>query len=368
MRLVAMKVILFLAVLAVASIANATVVQLIIDTDIGQDFDDTFALAYALSRPDVFNIRLVLTSTHNTTARATLVAKILTALNRTEVPVGAGISDTHYIDSQDAGEQRLLHGVGAQWPWVGNFTLADFQGTYFGDGVGHAETLLETEATAATPWFVVGLAPLTNLADIFHRKPHLKQRVVFSTMGGAVFRGYSGRPPAGWEYNVGYNSSASQMVYNTTGAVPFFADICAAPLDTSFFFQIYGANYQFLLSAEAVSRTVHVVLENYRTWFEHGGGYEMYRRFNPSNASSTLYDLQAMFQAAVIASRPGFTCDVIPFVTMSRFPIAVTKRGAVDHNATGVAPVFEAVSWLGGERHGTYPLGTHVVAVLASAP
>ena len=38
-------------------------VPLIIDTDIGQDFDDTFAVSFALSRQDLFDIKLILTAT-----------------------------------------------------------------------------------------------------------------------------------------------------------------------------------------------------------------------------------------------------------------------------------------------------------------
>merc|ERR1719245_2057283 len=65
---------------------------IIIDTDIGDDFDDSWALALALSSPQDWDVRMVLTSNRDTRVRAQIVAKYLTLLNRTDVPIGIGVS------------------------------------------------------------------------------------------------------------------------------------------------------------------------------------------------------------------------------------------------------------------------------------
>lgn len=354
------------AVLLTASlciVAARRPVPLVFDTDIGQEMDDMFALAYGLARPELFDFRMILTSTHNTTGRATLVAKILHEVNRTDVDIGAGFADTNYPTT---GARQIVHGVGDQWPWVGEYTLADFPGRYFPDGVARVETLLETQATEAEPWMVVAVGPMTNVGHIFIRKPHLKRRVVLVTMGGSVFRGYDRQPPPTPEYNVAYNASASQMVYNDTANVPFYSDICAAPVDAGNWFQIYGENYQFLLSATAVSPLARVTIEGYRVWFAGGHGiFPQYRTINPANVSCTLYDGLAMFQAGVVAQTLGFGCSAMPWLDMRAVRIAVTADGMTVPNSTGVRPVQESIGWVGGGFNGSYPLGTHMVAVLS---
>ena len=66
-------------------------VPVIIDTDIGGDIDDTWILAMLLMRPEV-DVRLIVTDRDNTPAKTRLVAKILTRLDRTDVPIGTRVS------------------------------------------------------------------------------------------------------------------------------------------------------------------------------------------------------------------------------------------------------------------------------------
>ncbi|CAF2388642.1 unnamed protein product [Rotaria sp. Silwood2] len=62
----------------------------ILDTDIGTAYDDHLALTYILSRPDRFDLKLTVCSTTNTTARAQIVAKILSSFKRFDVPTSIG--------------------------------------------------------------------------------------------------------------------------------------------------------------------------------------------------------------------------------------------------------------------------------------
>ena len=72
-------------------------VPVIIDTAIGSDFDDTMAISYALSRNDVFDIKLILTTTLNSTARAQLLAKFLDVTNRSDVNIGTVCKNTQCV-------------------------------------------------------------------------------------------------------------------------------------------------------------------------------------------------------------------------------------------------------------------------------
>ena len=61
-------------------------IPVILDTDIGGDIDDTWALAMVLKSPEL-DLKLVVTDTGNTTYRACVTAKMLEVAGRTDVPV-----------------------------------------------------------------------------------------------------------------------------------------------------------------------------------------------------------------------------------------------------------------------------------------
>src|ERR1700739_2902039 len=69
---------------------NSTIPQLvIIDTDIGDDVDDAFAVALALQSPEL-KILGITTTWGNTPLRAKLVARFLQETGRTDIPIAVG--------------------------------------------------------------------------------------------------------------------------------------------------------------------------------------------------------------------------------------------------------------------------------------
>lgn len=340
--------------------ANAPI-PTIIDTDVGQDFDDTFALVYALSLPKVFDVRMVLTASHNTTGRAVLTAKLLDVLGKKSIDVGAGIADRR--------DPHLDNGVGPQMEWARNYSLHTYP-HYYADGVSRAVELLST-ASRANPWLVVAIGPLTNVAAILGAHPTLKERIRFATMSGSIHRGYgvnSHTPQA--EFNIVQDVAAAQTVFNSTLAWAGRESPCAAPLDTSFFFQIYGDNYKELLTARNRSLLVRTLLSNYQVWYDRGGGHNGgYRPFSPTTATSIMFDLQAMYMANVMVRTPpsplSQCADAEVGMHVSRLPLLVNGTGFTVIDPSGAAvKVAEALSWEKGDHEGTYALGSHVVSVL----
>ena len=66
-------------------------IPVILDTDIGNDIDDTWALGMLLNSPEL-DLRLLLTSTGDARYRAKVAARFLEACGRSDIPVGIGIS------------------------------------------------------------------------------------------------------------------------------------------------------------------------------------------------------------------------------------------------------------------------------------
>src|SRR5580698_6033369 len=83
--------ILFAALLLVsgAGWAQTAAEKIIIDTDIGDDVDDAFALALAVRSPEL-QVLGVTTTFGNTEARAKIVDRFLGEVGRAEIPVLAG--------------------------------------------------------------------------------------------------------------------------------------------------------------------------------------------------------------------------------------------------------------------------------------
>src|SRR3954466_138635 len=78
----------FLCVSSTAS-AQPARMKVVLDTDIGTDIDDAWALGYALQSPS-FNLLGVTVTDGDTAQRARLACKLLYRLGRTEVPVAVG--------------------------------------------------------------------------------------------------------------------------------------------------------------------------------------------------------------------------------------------------------------------------------------
>ncbi len=65
-------------------------IPVILDTNLGTDIDDSWAIAYMLKCPEL-DVKLITTATGDTTYRAKLCARLLRAGGRTDVPIGIGI-------------------------------------------------------------------------------------------------------------------------------------------------------------------------------------------------------------------------------------------------------------------------------------
>ncbi|MEI6521697.1 MAG: nucleoside hydrolase, partial [bacterium] len=96
-------------------------IPIILDTDIGTDIDDSWALAMLLKSPE-FDVKLVVSDTHNTEYRAKLIAKFLEVADRTDIPVGVGIK----LDDVYESCSRY-----AQYDWVKDYSLKDYPGIVY---------------------------------------------------------------------------------------------------------------------------------------------------------------------------------------------------------------------------------------------
>lgn len=181
----------------------------IIDTDIGDDIDDVFAVGLALSSPEL-HILGITSAWGDTELKARLLDRLLCETGRTDIPVAVGI------------------------PGKGTFTQAQWAGRQpeksHPDAINFLLNQIKQHPGEIT---LIGLGPLTNVDAAIKRDPEtfrkLKRVVI---MGGSVRLGYndlgfnpSHGPDA--EYNIAMDPPAAQALF--TSGVPLYV----MPLDST---------------------------------------------------------------------------------------------------------------------------------------
>lgn len=213
-------------------------IPVVLDTDIGDDIDDTFALLMLLRSPEV-DVKLVVTDFGDTVYRARLAAKLLTAFGRPDVPVGVGVRQ---------GEKP-----GSQAGWLGDYPLSRYAGKVHEDGV---QALIDLVMTSKETVTIIGIGPAPNLEEALAREPRIAERARFVGMYGSLYRGYGNAPTPHAEWNV-------------RSAVPAFRRVVSAPwpalltpLDTCGLVKLTGAKWQKVLASKEPA--ARALVENYR--------------------------------------------------------------------------------------------------------
>jgi len=197
-----------------ASRPNATE-KIIIDTDIGNDIDDAFAVGLALQSPE-FQILGISSAWGDTHLRARLLSRLLNETGRRDIPIAMGLATPSAGKLDSFTQARYAEGGPANqnYPSAVDFLLDQIR-------------LHPGEIT------LIAIGPETNLGAALDRDPatfHKLKRIVL--MGGSVYRGYSqfnygkthGPDP---EWNIICDIHAAQKVF--TSGVPLYV----MPLDST---------------------------------------------------------------------------------------------------------------------------------------
>lgn len=217
-------------------------IHVILDTDIGTDIDDTWALAQLLRSPEL-DPKLVLTGAGSIDFRTAVTARFLEACGRTDVPIGRGIQ---CWDTPDA--------LRNQAPWLKGYDIAKYPGNIAEDGVGRMIRIIEE---SPVPLTIIAIGPATNIAAALARAPQIAPRCRFVGMFGSFDVGYTGGLPASDETNVRMAPAA----FRATMSAPWI-DVLLTPLDTCNSAALDGRNYHRIWSATE-DAMMRALIENY---------------------------------------------------------------------------------------------------------
>jgi len=247
---------------AAAAAPAARPLPVILDTDIGDDIDDTWALTMLLKSPEL-DLKLVVGDNGNAVYRARLIAKMLQTAGRTDVAVGVGLKP------EDKG--------GRQAQWVEGYDLKRYPGKVHQDGV---QAIIDTIMNSPEPVTLIAIGPVQNIAAALQREPRIAQKARFVGMHGSVRKGYGGKPTIEAEYNVKVDAKACRKVFEAAW------DMTITPLDTCGLVQLKGEKYATVRDSK--DPVAAALVENYRIWA---------RGDKPPAASSILFDTVAVYLA-----------------------------------------------------------------------
>ncbi len=267
---------------------NGNKIPVILDTDIGLDIDDTWALGFLLKCPE-FDIKLITTSSDNTTLKAKLVAKFLEKVGRTDIPIGIGPPENRR--------------KGWLYPWIKDYEISRYPGVVHENGM---EVICSTIMNSSDPLILISIGPLGTIAGALEMNPNITENSRFVGMHGSLRIGYMGSNSPSREYNVRKNIKACRDVFKA----PWEKTI--TPLDTCGIVKLSGALLKRFTMCDNL--VVKLIKENFEIWK---------RKILPrllmvrKNETSILFDTMAVYL--------GFSEE---FLNIEELKIEVDEHGS----------------------------------------
>ncbi len=220
-------------------------IPIILDTDIGTDVDDAFALALILVSPEL-DLRGVTTVGTDPQRRARIVCRFLAAVDRNDIPVAAGAMPQPAEEIEKQG--RYANPAGGQRRRTSRPVKESA-----------VEFLYQQLKAQRGELTLLAIGPLTNIARLLREHPDCKKwirRIVM--MAGSVRVGYKGKAPPETEWNIRCDIPAAQAVF--ASGIP----LVVAPLDATTMLKLEEAPRQRLF--RAATPLTEQVQALYRLW------------------------------------------------------------------------------------------------------
>lgn len=282
------------------------VTTVILDTDLGTDIDDTWALGMLMKCPEL-DLKAVVSTHADTKYRATLIAKLLDEWSRTDIDIGVGLMGNELTVKPQSG-------------YLGTYELDDYPGDVASDGVC---LLIDTIMSSIDP-VLISIGPTTNIAAALEREPQIAKRARFVGMHGGIRFGYRGSKTPQPEFNVYEDIEAFRKVLAACW------DITLTPLDTCGLVYLEGDQYESV--RESNSELSKSIISNYRFWCESRNDAELYQR-----RSTTLFDTVAVLLA--------FPSEIYKrYLVMEDIQIDV-KADGMTVETSGGRDIHAATSW-----------------------
>lgn len=279
--------------------------SVILHTDIGGDIDDVWAFIMLLRQTEILNLKMVLTDTGDTFARAALCAKLLDGTDYPRPLLAAGIRKS---------TKPITHHA-----WLDGYDPGLYPGSFRSDGT---EALIEEVRSAAEPVTLISIGPPPSLARALELAPDIAEKVDFVGMYGSIRRKYDGSAGCVREYNAFYDVAATQRVFRAP-----WRSFLLTPIDTCAAVVLDGELFQRI--AQSPDPLLRKLMECYRCFLRFKG------------------------EPAEHLTRSTLLCDTVgihlassqAFLRMEMMNLRVDDAGlTVQDNSRGM-PINTAIEW-----------------------
>lgn len=247
-------------------------VPIIIDTDIGSDIDDSWALAMALKSPEL-DLKLVTVTEFDVVYQAKLAAKMLEIAGRSDIPVGIGLSCGRYDKNCFIRD------------WVEDYDLSSYPNVRE-DGV---QALIDTIMASEEKVTIIAIGAFRNLAAAVEREPRIKEKSkilgVCANIYNGAFRGMNWYPPLGRESNIWCDVDAYRRSVEVEGW-----EVEIVPLDLTGGTILNGERYAKVKEHGEKDPLIKALMECCDIWYKN-------IEFNFHGESSCLFDTVGIYAA-----------------------------------------------------------------------
>eukprot|EP00944_MAST-04C_sp_MAST-4C-sp1_P013726 g13726.t1 len=292
-------------------------VPIIVDTDIGDDVDDTWALLFLLALKKYANIVLVSTAGKGShRKRAAVVAQLCKGAGRDDIPIVCGT----YDDSESG--KKL-----AQEKWL-DFSVEKTLSAYpsFLDRTTASQQIVNTVMTSKDNVTILAIGPMHNIADALKLEPRIAKRANFVSMAGSIYKGYGNSNTPAAEFNIASAVEEAKTVFKAKWLTSY-----NVPLDTCGEIVIDGEAFNRIVDASILcsSSMANMLMDNFNVWYDNT---DLFTRFpvlrkyiNPARGgrSSTLFDTLA----ALVAVRSTLSSHINNWITFQNLFVEVDDNG-----------------------------------------
>lgn len=231
-------------------------IKVILDTDIGDDIDDAFALALLLNSPEI-DLLGVTTVFRNSAQRARMAKALIHSYGK-EVPVHAGIDDPIKQKVEDLLSAEVKEKI--RYDENGKYCIPQYESSYDKEtyeGNDAVEFIISQIEKYPHEITLLAIGPETNIAKVISSRPDLIPLVKeIRIMGGAI-----GNEITWPEWNIVCDPEAAKIVYES--GIKQYAVGCNVTLKCP----LSDENIALLKSIKSSSSMLLVRMLN--SWLEH---------------------------------------------------------------------------------------------------
>jgi inosine-uridine nucleoside N-ribohydrolase len=188
--------------------------NVIIDTDAGDDVDDVLALAFALLCPELA-IRALTTVTADADKRAQIVAQLLKVMGREDIPYAPGMN----LPLRQLSTEEFIR-LTAPGFRLNQYPFVKSPAALVPPREDAIQLIGQTAEQYAGDIALIGIGPLTNIATALRRYPKLASQLKWIAIMGAELH-LNHR-----EHNIRWDPDAASIVFNS--GVPLFVGTWSA--------------------------------------------------------------------------------------------------------------------------------------------